>query len=92
MGGVDDEDLAVVAHQPDVVLDVEALPVEGEDAFGANEIDPHCGLGGTPNPGHQSTTTERRTSPRSILWKASSTSSMPIVSDTNPSRLSFPDR
>jgi hypothetical protein len=81
-GGVDHEDLLVVAHQPDVVPDVEALPVEGEDAVGANPVDAD---------GRQSTTTDRRTSPRSILWNASSTSSMPMVSDTNP-RSSFPSR
>src|SRR5438094_759022 len=85
VGGVDDEDLAVVADQPDVVLDVEALPVEGELAAGDDPVDPDVTTSGGR---HQRTTTERRTSPRSILWNASSTWSMPIVSDTNPSRSS----
>jgi hypothetical protein len=38
------------------------------------------------------TTTERSTSPRSILWNASSTSSSAIVSDTKRSRSSLPCR
>ncbi len=40
----------------------------------------------------QITTTERKTSPRSMRWKASSTWSMPMVSDTNRSRSSRPCR
>jgi hypothetical protein len=40
----------------------------------------------------QNTTTLRSTSPRSILWNASSTSSRPIVSDTKPSRSRRPWR
>ena len=41
---------------------------------------------------HQSTTTERSTSPRSILSNAASTSSSPIRSDTKASRSNRPWR
>jgi membrane protein DedA with SNARE-associated domain len=45
---------------------------------------------GTGPPAAYSTTTERSTSPRSILWKASSTSSSPMVSETKRSRSGLP--
>ena len=64
-------DLAVVADQPDVVGDLPLAAVEGEDAVGGDQFDRH------------STTTLRNTSPRSILWNASSTASSEIVSLTN---------
>ena len=81
--GVDDEHLVVVAQQPDVVLDLEVLAVEGEDPVRTDELDARR---------HHSTTTERSTSPRSILWNASSTSSSAIVSDTKLSRSKRPCR
>ena len=65
VGGVEDDHLAVVADQPDVVGDLPLAAVEGEDAVGGDQFAGHG----------DSTTTERSTSPRSILWKASSTSS-----------------
>jgi hypothetical protein len=42
--------------------------------------------------GRQKTTTERSTSPRSMVAKASSTPDSGTVSDTNPSRSSLPAR
>ena len=44
------------------------------------------------NPFGYITTTDRSTSPRSILWNASSTSPSPMVSDTKPSRSRRPCR
>jgi hypothetical protein len=58
VGGVDDEYLAVVADDLDVVVDVEAAAVDGERAGGDHVVDGWC---------HQKTTTERRTSPECIL-------------------------
>ena len=81
VGGVEHDDLAVVADDPDVVGDLPLAVVEREDPVGRDEFDRH-----------QNTTTLRRTSPRSILWNASSTPSRPIVSDTKPSRSSRPWR
>ena len=58
-----------------------------EDSAPAARPSSCLGLDTTPitreltEPRAQSTTTERSTSPRSILWNASSTSSRPIVSD-----------
>ena len=75
--------LAVVADEPDVVGDLPLAAVEGEDAVGGDELDASRS---------DSTTTERSTSPRSILWNASSTSSRPISSLTNRSRSSRPWR
>ena len=37
--GVDDEHLVIVADEPDVVLDVEVLSVEREDAVRPDELD-----------------------------------------------------
>ena len=54
VGRVDDHHLAVVTHDPDVVLDLEVSPVQREDAGGDHLLDAHR------------TTTERSTSPRSI--------------------------
>jgi hypothetical protein len=39
--GVDDEDLVLVADEPDVVLDVEVLAVEREDAGRRDVLDHH---------------------------------------------------
>ena len=80
---VDDEHLVVVADQPDVVVDVPLAAVEGEGARRDDLLD--AGR-------HQSTTTERRTSPRCIFSNASSTSPSPMVSETNPSRSNRPCR
>ena len=79
--GVEDDDLAFVADEPDVVGDLPLAAIESEDAVRRDELD-----------GHQSTTTERSTSPRSILWNASSTSSSLICSLTNRSRSRRPCR
>src|ERR1700752_1545225 len=79
VGGVDHEHLVVVAHQEHIVLDVEVLAVEGEDAGRLDDVD------------HRSnTTTERSTSPRCIFSKASSMPSSGIVSETKRSRSSCP--
>ena len=50
------------------------------------------GMKRTPRAARYMTTTERRTSPRSILWNASSTSSRAMVSDTKASKSSLPCR
>src|SRR6202011_6062128 len=63
VGGIDDHHFVVVSDDPDVVLDLEILSIEGEDARGGHLLD------------HQITTTDRSTSPRSMRWNASSTSS-----------------
>ena len=73
MGGVDDHALLGAADDPDVVVHLVGLPVQGEGAGGDDVVDA-C---------HQSTTTERRTSPAFMVSKASFTSSMPIFSVTN---------
>ena len=39
--GIDDDDLVVVAYEPDVVLDVEVLAVEREDAGRRDVLDHH---------------------------------------------------
>ncbi len=75
--------LLAVTDQPDVVLDLEVAAVEGEDARGAHPLDAQA---------QGNTTTERRTSPRSILANASSTWSRATVSETKPSRSNFPRR
>src|SRR5581483_566863 len=80
VGGVDDAHLAVVADDPDVVVDVEVLAVDGEDAVCHDAFRRHR------------TTTDRSTSPRSILWNASSTSPRVMRSLTNRSRSSRPCR
>jgi hypothetical protein len=72
VGGVEDDHLTVVADDPDVVGDLPLAAVEREDPVGGDQFD-----------AHQNITTLRSTSPRSILWNASSTPSSPIVSDTN---------
>src|SRR4051794_15752275 len=74
---VDDEHLVVVPNQPDVVVDVEVLPIEAEDAGDDDLVD----AGSHP----QNTTTERSTSPRCIFSKASSTSLSAMVSLTKSS-------
>ena len=81
VGCVDDDALLVVTDHPDVVVDVERLPVEGERPTGDGVIDPR----------HR-TTTDRSTSPACILSKAASTSPSPISSLTNASRSSRPWR
>ena len=68
--GVDHEALLVVADDPDVVVDLEVLAVDREDPAGDHMVEAI----------RHSETTERRTSPRSILWNASSTASSAIVS------------
>src|SRR3954452_23909253 len=75
--GVDHQHLVVVPDQPDVVVDVEVLPVEAEHPADDDLLDPS---------GHrQNTTTLRSTSPRCIFSKASSTSLRAMVSETNSS-------
>ena len=66
---VDHHALAVVADHPDVVVDVEGLPVEAERARGDARGRSRAG------PAIRSTTTERSTSPWCIRSNASSTSS-----------------
>ena len=70
--GVDHQHLVVVADQPDVVVDLPLAAVQRERPRGDDLLDPGR---------HQSTTTERRTSPRCIFSNAASTSPRPIVSD-----------
>ena len=41
--GVDDEHLGVVADEPDVVVDLEVLAVDGEDAVGDDAVDARAG-------------------------------------------------
>jgi hypothetical protein len=53
VGGIDHDDLAIAADQPDVVRDVPLAAIEGEDARRGDELD------------HR-TTTLRSTSPRSM--------------------------
>jgi hypothetical protein len=77
VGRVDHDGFVPVADQPHIVLNLEVVAIEAEDPGGDDPVD-------------HSTTTERSTSPRSILWNASSTASSPMVSDTKPSRLSRP--
>ena len=85
--GVDDEHLVVVADEPDVVLDVVVLAVDREDPVRPDALDARVGAAH-----RQNTTTERSTSPRSILSNAASTWSSAIVSDTNRSRSNRPCR
>src|SRR5690606_2477549 len=73
VGGVDDDDLGIIADDPHVVVDVVRLPVEGECAR-CDEMLNSC---------HYSSTTDRRTWPLAIFSKADSTSPMPMRSDTN---------
>ena len=80
--GVEHHDVGVVADQPDVVVDFPTAAVEFEGAVGDDAVDV----------GHQSITTERSTLPSCILWKASSTSSRPMRSETNFSSGSRPCR
>ncbi len=58
MGGIDDDDLVVVADEPDVVVHVEVFAVQAEDPGGDDAVD-SCG--------HYITTTLRSTPPCSIL-------------------------
>ena len=82
VGGVDDHALLVVADDPDVVVDLVHLPVEGEGAGHDGVVHPQAA--------HQKTTTERSTAPPCILSKAASTSSIEISSVTKASRSSRP--
>src|SRR5699024_6391316 len=78
---VDDDALDIVSDHPDVVVDVEGLAVQAERPRRDRVIDAR---------GHQSTTTERRTSPWCIRSNAASTPSRAISSVTNASRSSLP--
>jgi hypothetical protein len=82
VGGIDAEHLRVVADEPDVVVDVPAIAVETELPRCDDSVDAQA----------HSTTTERSTSPRSMRWKACSTSPSPRVSDTNASNGKRPTR
>ena len=90
--GVDDEHLVVVADEPDVVVDLEVLAVDREDARCACTTRRSVAVTGAGRLSSSMTTTERSTSPRSILWKASSTPSSAMVSDTKRSRSKRPCR
>ena len=83
VGGVDDDDLRIVADEPDVVVDFPTTTVEFEGAVG------HDALNGAVV---HNITTDRSTSPVCILWNASSIPSRPIRSETNLSRGSRPWR
>src|SRR5688500_9280761 len=76
MRSVDDDALGVVANHPDVVLDLERLPVERERPGGHRLVDPGGQGVGTM------ITTDRSSSPPCILSKAASMSLMPISSVT----------
>ncbi len=52
VGGVDDDALLVVAHDPDVVVDVEVLAVDGEGARGDHLVDAGCVGHQDPAPDH----------------------------------------
>src|SRR5215203_4350191 len=85
MRSVDDDALLVIPDDPHVVLDPNRLIVERERARCHRVIDP----GGHARPPARSAfsmiTTERRTSPRSILSNAVSISPMAILSLTKAS-------
>ena len=81
--GVEHDDVGVVADQPDVVVDFPAAAVEFERAVGDHALD---------GAAVHRITTERRTSPACILWKASSMPSSPMRSETNFSSGSRPCR
>src|SRR4051812_18862802 len=70
---IDDENVAVVTNEPDVVVDVPASAVETELPRRDDTLDAHA----------HSTTTERSTSPRCMVSNASSTWSSLIRSLTN---------
>ena len=99
VGGVDDEHLAVVTEEPDVVVHLPRATVELEDTRGDEALDAHPAGGRRhrhpdirrhdPSP---MTTTERSTSPRRIFSNAASTSPIPILSVTNASRGKRPCR
>ena len=82
VSGVDDHHVAVVADQPDVVVDLPAAAVERESSCGDHTFD-------SQRRAHR-TTTDRSTSPACMVWNASSTSSMVIRSLTNFSSGSLP--
>lgn len=86
VGGVEDDDVVVVADEPDVVVDFPGSAVEFEGAVGdhAGDVVAHR------------ITTERSTAsasePACILWNASSIPSRPMRSETNFSSGSLPCR
>ena len=82
--GVEDHHVVFVADDPDVVVDFPTAAVEFEGAVGDYSL--------YRSAVHFITTTERRTSPACILWKASSMSSRPMRSETNFSSGSLPCR
>jgi hypothetical protein len=63
MCGVDDHHVAVIADEPDVVVDLPRATVQFEGSFGDDTLDAQT----------HSTTTERSTSPRCMVSNASST-------------------
>src|SRR5215212_7744329 len=79
---VDDDDLVGVPDNPDVVVDIPGAPVEAERARRDNAVDAKSAA--------HSTTTDRRTSPLCMVWKASSISSSLIRSETKRSSGSRP--
>ena len=81
---VEDDNVVVVADDPDVVVDFPTATVEFEGAVGDYPL--------YRSAVHFITTTDRSTSPACILWKASSMSSRPMRSETNFSSGSRPCR
>src|SRR5947207_2421202 len=75
--GVDHDALGVVAHNPDVVVDVPRAAVQGERPRGDDAVNPDTA--GFEDQGlcRHSSTTERRTEPECIFSNASSMSLMP---------------
>ena len=84
VGGVDHDDVGVVADEPHVVVDLEVLTVETEDPARDDAVDAGAHA---PN-----TTTLRSTFPWCILSNAASTSPMPMVSETKSCKGSRPWR
>src|SRR5690606_17831909 len=87
VGGVDDVNLVVVAHDPDVVVHLPLPAVEGEDSGGDYVFYLQVMMCHVYN-----STTDRRTSPAFMVLKASSTSSRPMRSETNLSNGKRPCR
>src|SRR3954447_3198328 len=87
MRSIEDQHLLVIPEQPDVVVHVPAAAVEVEGP-GGHELFDADGHVAAP----EISTTERSTSPRCILAKASSTSSSEMISETKASRSNRPCR
>src|SRR5699024_9098117 len=81
VSGVNDDDFVVIADDPNIVVHFPTAAIEIECARGNNLVNTCL---------HHNSTTERNTSQRSILASASSPSSLPMRSLTNPSRFRRP--